>query len=126
LTVTSVGQQYTNRLRWLTHYSAESRLHAERPQLVALGDDRYIVLWEEWRNVEPYSDVFNGVFAMVIDDKGAVLRSAKMITTNHLPRGDDAFLLDGRAGWVTGSQAERRLFIHLVDAELNYAAVLVN
>ncbi len=37
LTVTSISTQYTNRLRWLTHYSAGSNLHAERPKLVGLG-----------------------------------------------------------------------------------------
>jgi hypothetical protein len=48
LTVSSIDTQYTNRLRWLTHYSASSSLHAERPKLIGIGADQYVVLWEQW------------------------------------------------------------------------------
>ena len=127
LTVFSEGTQYTNRLRWLTHYSAESNLHAERPKLIGLGGDQYIVLWEEWLNTGSYSDTFNGVYGMVIDDNGNVLRAATLITSqHHLHRGDDAFLLDGRAAWMTGNATTRELYIHFVDADLNYEMVTLD
>ena len=114
LTVSSAGMQYTNRLRWLTSYSASSNLHAERPKLISIGGDHYVVLWEEWSNNGRNSDTFIGVYGMVIDDKGNVLKAAKLITDeHHLHRGDDAFFLDNRAAWMTGSAAERKLYIHL-------------
>ncbi len=121
LTISSEGTQYTNRLRWLTTYSASSNLHAERPKLIAIGGDQFIVLWEEWLTIGGNSDTYHGVYGMVIDDKGNILHAAKLITgTHHLPRGDDAFLLDNRAAWMTGNAVERKLYIHFVDASLNY------
>lgn len=124
LTVLCKGAQMTNRLRWLTQYTAASNLHAERPKLVALGDDRYIVLWEAWHNDGSYSGTFTGVYGMLIDAQGNVLRPAAHLTTaHHLPRGDDAFLLDHRAAWLTGSASERQLALHFVDANLNYQMV---
>lgn len=127
LTVTSKGTQYTNRLRWLTYYSAGSNLHAERPKLIGIGGNQYVVLWEKWLNTGSYSDTFNGVYGMVIDDKGNILRAATLITDeHHLHRGDDAFLLDNRAAWMTGNGVEQKLYIHLVDAFLNYEMVTLD
>jgi hypothetical protein len=127
LTVVSEGTQYTNRLRWLTHYSASSNLHAERPKLVGIGGDEYIVLWEEWLHTGSYYDTYRGVYGMVIDDQGNVLRAATLLTDeHHLHRGDDAFLLDNRAAWMTGNATEKKLMIHLVDASLNYELVTLD
>ena len=127
LTVSSIGTQYTNRLRWLTHYSASSSLHAERPKLIGIGADQYVVLWEQWLNAGGSSDTFNGVYGMVIDDKGNILSAATQLTDeHHLHRGDDAFLLDNRAAWMTGNAAERKLYIHFVDASLNYELVTLD
>jgi len=127
LTVSSKGTQYTNRLRWLTHYSASSNLHAERPKLIGIGGDQYLVLWEEWLKTGGYFDTFDGVYGMVIDDNGNILRAATLITDeHHLHRGDDAFLLDNRAAWMTGSAVEQKLIIHFVDASLNYEMVTLD
>lgn len=126
LTVTSSGTQYTNRLKWLTSYSAASNLHAERPKLIAIGSNQYIVLWEAWLSVNG-SNTYNGVYGMVIDANGNTLRAAKLITNQyHLPRGDDAFLLDNRAAWMTGSAASKKLYIHFVDSSLNYVKVTLD
>jgi hypothetical protein len=127
LTVNSAGTTYTNRLRWLTQYSAGSKLHAERPKLVALGGDQYIVLWEQWLNTGASSDTYQGVYAMRIDAAGNTLQAARLITSqHHLPRGDDAFLLNNRAGWVTGNAAGKKLDLHLVDAALNYERITLD
>ena len=124
LTVTSCEEQQTNRLRWLTDYSASSNLHAERPKLVGLGGDQYIVLWEEWLSLGHHNDTFNGVYAMVIDDAGNGLTPARLITdAYHLHRGDDAFLLGQRAAWMTGDATEKELYLHFVDISLNYERV---
>ncbi len=126
LTVVSNGITVTNRLRWLTSYSAESRLHAERPKLIGVGDDRYIVLWEEWRNIDQTTDVFNGVYGMLIDAQGAPLLPATLLTTSHLPRGDDAIFFQNGAAWVTGDAAQRKLYLHMVDARLQYQVVTID
>ena len=126
LTVYSNGEQQTNRLRWLTHYSGASNLHAERPKLIGIGGDRYVVLWEQWLHTGGGSDTFNGVYGMVIDDDGNTLQTARLITNqHHLHRGDDAFFLDNRAAWMTGNQDTKNLYIHFVDAALNYEMVTV-
>jgi hypothetical protein len=127
LTVSSKGTQYVNRLRWLTQYSSASNTHAERPKIISIGDNQYIVLWEEWRDTDKYTDTFQGVYGMVIDDKGNRLRDATLITDkHHLHRGDDAFFLDNRAAWITGNAAEQKLYIHFVDAELTYEMVTMD
>lgn len=121
LTVTSCETTRTNRLKWLTAYSGASQLHAERPKLVGLGGDHYIVLWEQWKSAGSYSDTFQGVYAMLIDAQGSTLAGPRLITaTQHLLRGDDAFFLNGSAGWVTGDAGQKKLFLHLVDVSLNY------
>ncbi len=127
LTVVSSGVQYTNRLRWLTPYSAASNLHAERPKLVGIGNDQYVVLWEEWQHTGSYSDTFNGVYAMLIDASGNMLQGPALITSaHHLHRGDDAFLLDGRVAWMTGDAVGKKLYIHLVDAALDYQVMVLD
>ena len=126
LTVISSGTEYTNRIKWLTTYSADSNLHAERPKLIGIGGNEYIVLWEEWLSVNG-NDTFNGVFGMVIDDQGNTIQTAKLITNqHHLQRGDDAFFLDNRAAWITGNASEKKLYIHFVDALLNYEMVILD
>lgn len=127
LTVTSSGSSYTNRLKWLTNYSAASNLHAERPKLVGIGNDQYVVLWERWLYTGSYNDTFSGVYGMVIDNRGNITTPAKLITLqHHLHRGDDTFLLNSRAAWMTGNGAEQKLYIHFVDASLNYEMVTLN
>lgn len=119
LAVTSAGNSYTNRLKWLTNYSASSNLHAERPKLIGIGGNKYAVLWEEWSSTT--SNIFNGVHGMIINDKGEVLTDEKLLTrSHHLHRGDDAFFLNGRAAWMTGNAANKELKIHFVDESLNY------
>lgn len=127
LAVTSIGTPHTNRLRWLTQYSAGSNLHAERPKLTGIGNNQYVVLWERWLNTGENDDTFQGVYGMVIDANGSILQAARLITNqHHLPRGDDAFLLNNRAAWMTGNAAARKLYIHFVDASLNYEMVTLN
>ncbi|MEM1228716.1 MAG: PA14 domain-containing protein [Planctomycetota bacterium] len=121
LTVTSNGEVHENRLRWLTEYSSESGLHAERPKIVRIGENENIVLWEQWE-IAGSTEIFHGVFGLVIDDHGQTVQEASLITKNHhLHRGDDAFLLDSQAGWMTGNATEESLQIHLVDTDLKYS-----
>ena len=58
---------------------------------------------------------------MVINAMGDEVVAAKLITdSHHLHRGDDAILVQGKAGWVTGSAAHKELYLHLLDSSLNY------
>ena len=125
LDVQSGGEARSNRLRWLTSYQADTagQVHAERPKLVGLGGDTYVVLWERW---EGGGGVFAGTWGMVIDAAGASLVEAAMVSDSHLPRGDDAFALDGEAAWVTGDAAAGQLHVHVVDAELGYRRIIVD
>ncbi len=122
--VQSGGQNRQNRLRWLTSYQADTggQSHAERPKLVPLGDDTYAVLWERW---DAGGTTFAGTWGMVIDATGAALVAATELTDSHLPRGDDAFPLDGEAAWITGDAAAQQLHVHVVDAQLAYRRIVV-
>lgn len=122
--VQSGGASKQNRLRWLTHYQADTggQSHAERPKLVPVGKDRYVVLWERW---DTGGGMFAGTWGMVIDAAGAPLVDAAMLTDSHLPRGDDAFALDGEAAWITGDSEARELHLHVVGATLAYRRIVV-
>jgi hypothetical protein len=95
--------------------------------LIGLGGDQYIALWEEWLNTGSYTDTFRGVYGMLIDDHGNTLRGPALLTNqHHLHRGDEAFLLDNHAAWMTGNAAQRKLHIHLVDASLSYRMITLD
>jgi hypothetical protein len=118
LTVTVGTTERTNKLRWLTTYSAASNLHAERPKLVGIGNDQYIVLWEQFEGT-----LFKGVYGMRINAQGETLMSATQLTTQYrLHRGDDAFRVGNSAAWMTAGVQDRKpyLFLHSVDASLTY------
>ncbi len=126
LTVSSSGKTVANPLRWLTSYTADSNSHAERPKLIAVGGDIYVVLWEQW-NLPSNRSQFAGVYGMVINAEGEKIVQETLITADHhLHRGDDAFAISGKAGWVTGNSTDKSLYIHLVDNELAYQRVTIN
>jgi hypothetical protein len=110
------GVDYTNKLQWLTDYTTESGLQAERPKIVALGCDTYVVLWEEWSLL---TGEFFGTQGLVIDGKGEVLVEKKLVTEHHIPRGDDAFALDNSAAWISASETGA-IHVNRVYADLSY------
>ncbi len=61
-----------------------------------------------------------------IDAQGAPPLPATLITTSHLPRGDDAIFFRNGAVWVTGDAAQRKLYLHMVDARLQYQVVTID
>ena len=129
LVVDSAGTTVTNRVRFLTRYQEElpGLRHAERPKLVAVGEDRYVVLFERWSwNLAANAFGFDGTFGLVVDAHGAIVRGEARVTAAHLPRGDGAFAWNGRAAFVTGDATKRKLVIHLVDASLRYSAYAVD
>ncbi len=114
---------YSNRLRWLTNYRDDGgNGHAARPKLVPIGGDQFIVLWERWQYNNP-GITFDATYAMLVDDHGVALQPATRVAETHLPRGDDAFLLEGGAAWMTGDKHDKKLELHLVDASLDYRLI---
>jgi hypothetical protein len=127
LDVVSGGENRSNRLRWLTSHHSEApegHVNAERPKLVKLSADRYVVLWERWE-LQGTEYSFEGTWGMVIDAMGEVQVPATELDDGHLPRGDDAFAHAGAATWVTGDSELRQLELHSVDELLVHTSVIV-
>lgn len=115
-TVTSSGNSVTNHFAWLTDYAGASA-NADRPRIVAVGGDLFVVLWERWL-ASGTDDTFDGTWAMVIDATGSVVAVATRVSDDHLSRGDDAVALGSRAVFVTGDEESRSLVLHLIGADL--------
>lgn len=110
--VTSAGDSVTNYVRWLTSFS--SGTHAERPRIVGIGGSEYVVLYERYSND---GDTFDGTFALLVSDSGALLDGPVEIPgDHHISRGDDIAALGGRAVYVTGSSDA--LHLNFVDGDL--------
>lgn len=119
----SGGEATSNYLRWLTSYGAGKSVDhfAERPKLVKLEGGSVLVLWERWSY-----DIFDGTFGMMLDAAGEVLLEEKLLTDSHLPRGDDAIRWGKQAVWVTGDEEKGQLWLHVVDASLQYERIVVD
>ena len=106
VTVEIDGTPWTNQMRWLTHYAddANPEHHAERPKLVALGPDRFVVLWERWTTSE-----FVATYGMVLDADGNVVVEETRVSSSHLQRGDDSIAWGDKVLWVTSDKASGQL-----------------
>lgn len=128
LAVTSSGDPVTNHLLFLTDYEGTTAGtdHAERPKLVAIGANDFLVLWERWSYDRTANmQTFQGTYAMRIDGTGSVQAGATRVSDHHLPRGDDAFAYAGGAAWLTGDQTDRTLTLHLVSSALGITETVV-
>lgn len=118
-TVESSGEMVDNYVTWLTDHTAEGGVeaHAGRPRIAALTGDRFVVLWERWEG-EGEDEDFVGTYAVEIDSAGAVVTPAALVSDRHIPRGDDAFTLGGKAALVLGDEATTSLTLLLVGPGL--------
>jgi len=126
LDVSSSGMPRTNRLRWLTNYDAEGAGTAmvERAKVVATADDEFIVMWERHEfNGSGY--VFAGTHAMTLNAAGEVAAGPQEVSQSRLPRGDDAFLLEGGAAFMTGDSQLRELQLHLIAPDLTTRLIVI-
>jgi hypothetical protein len=99
---------------WLTSYANRSTENAERPHLVAIGDGRFIALWEKW-TLTSHTDTL----AAVLDEYGGVLKAPRSIgSTVRLHRQDSPVRLGSKAAWIVGESSPSRLVLHTLDAEL--------
>jgi hypothetical protein len=74
-------------------------------------------MWEQWEPGER-RETFTGTYALELDVDAQVVTAAKKVSDRHIPRGDDAFTIDGHAGLVLGAAEERSLALQLVGAGL--------
>lgn len=107
-------------LVWLTAYSNPATENAERPKLVPLAGDQFLVLWEKWNSTS-----YVETLAMVIDEYGAVVRAATSIGSYRLYRGDDLVAHDGGAAWLIGDGKNKRFRYLHVSAELGVTTYLI-
>lgn len=128
LDVQSSGEARTNRLRWLTDYDSApggpASVVAERAKLVAIGDDQYIVMWEQ-HELDASGYVFAGSWGVTIDAHGDAMAGPSLVSDSRLPRGDDAFGLEDGAAFLTGDSEARALHLHLIDEQLQERIVVI-
>jgi|GEM_PF-2729299 len=96
---------------WITSYDDRLTAHVERPKLVRWSEDRFFVIWEKWG-----LDDYEATYAAIVDEWGNVISPATSLGEARLPRGDDAFLINGHAAWLEG--AGGNIVLHLLDTEL--------
>jgi hypothetical protein len=106
---------YNKGVVWLTDYDDINDAHANRPKMVKINDDRFMVLWEKWTQTE-----YIETFAMIVDEYGHILSPATSLGNSaRLHRGDDAFALGDKAAWVVGEADVPRLVLYTVDENLS-------
>jgi len=80
---------------WLTDYAADSRSTAVGPRMAAVGDGRYVVLWEEWAG-----KAFRSTHARVIDATGTPISEDTSLGAKvRLARGEGLLASDGCVRW---------------------------
>jgi hypothetical protein len=110
----------TNYVTWLTDYGTTHSATdaAERPRIVALGNDRSLITWEHWTG-----STFDAVYGSIVDASGSVLINAKKIGTDHISRGDDAVSFGGKGALVTSTDG--KLVVTLVSGDLTTTRIEV-
>jgi hypothetical protein len=120
--VMSAGQAATNKLNWLTDYTAEAA-QADRPKVAGIGGDQFVVLWERWTGTADRQSTFGGTQGLLLGGDGVVKVMPKPVTMLHLSRGDDLVTLGAQALFVSGDGTAKKLTLNLVAADLTATAV---
>ncbi len=131
---------------WATNYSkgfvgripkGEKFNTALRPRLVKISENNYIALWEEHTaeiggciasDESRYPSQYKVTKAAKVTLSGSgdqvkiTVGPAKEVSTTRLHWHDDAFNYQGKAAWLTGNAADRKIILHTVDGSLNYVA----
>ena len=122
----NVNKTGTNRgVVWLTNYSNLNTENVEKPKMVGIGNDKFIVLWEKWKisttvaNAYGQASDYVSTWGIVVDEYGNVVTAAKDLGNFRLQRGDDIVSKNSKAYWVRGDQSPNKLIIYSVDANLN-------
>jgi hypothetical protein len=96
----------------LSNYKNPATEHAERPKLVRIANNVFIVMWEKWSTT-----AYLETWAVAVDEYGNILVPAKNMGGARLSRGDDLFALNGMAAWFTGG-ATPSLILYTVNSQL--------
>lgn len=119
---TSSGKAVTNKLTWLTEYAMDAA-QADRPRVAAIGDDRFVILWERWTGTAERQSTFAGMQGLVLGGDGKVKLEEKPLAMHHLSRSDDVVSLGEQALFVSGSGSAKKLTLNLVGADLSLTSV---
>lgn len=120
--VMSSGKAVSNKLTWLTDYAGDMA-QADRPRLAAIGEDRFVVLWERWTGTGDREAEFGGLHGLVLDGDGTLQVMPKPLGAHHLSRGDDVVGLGNSALLVAGDGVAKKLVLHLIGADLSLTSV---
>lgn len=98
-----------------------------RARLASVGNGKYAVLHERMANNAEYDFAQNkwvtkffGTNAQLIDGTGQVLATQELGDKARIHESNDAFTLpaSGRAAWVVGDAARKRMMLHTLDENL--------
>ncbi|MCP5196526.1 MAG: hypothetical protein H6974_07035 [Gammaproteobacteria bacterium] len=107
---------------WLTDYTDVFSQHAERPKLVRIASGNYLVLWEKWSIYKNewgyYEDQYDETLAIIVDEYGNKLSTAKSLGRIRLSKGDDAFAFNEGAAWLTSNETADALILHTLTPQL--------
>jgi hypothetical protein len=119
---------------YLTNLDTERKYSATRPRMVRLGDGSFVVFYERWTHqVLTRSDgrkeaqqSYDATVALLIDESGNILNGPTVLPGDpRLMRGDDAFLYEGKAAWLSGDIVDGKMVLHTIDRGLNYEVAVL-
>jgi len=120
--VMSSGKAVSNKLNWLTDYTADAA-QVDRPHVAAITGDQVVVLWERWTGTDDRASAFAGTQALVLGTDGVVKVMPKKVSDHHLSRGDDLVSLGAQAAFVAGDGTAKKLTLNLLASDLTVTAV---
>ncbi|MCK5871532.1 MAG: hypothetical protein KAG26_01800, partial [Methylococcales bacterium] len=96
---------------WLTNYKDKTQENATRVKVVAIDDDKMIILWEKWTDT-----AYINTYAMKVDSEGKALSDPLALGSMvRLNRTDDIFFKDKKIYVVMGNKNEKKLELVVFD-----------
>lgn len=105
---------------WLTNYSTGTTV--ERPKLLPVGDNQYACLWEEWSYLGS-TLTYQSTQAMLVDERGTILKPAQAINARLCPNGADRTF---GSQFVSGESGANTVTVYSINAELEVTVVRLN
>ena len=102
VSITSKGLSGT-KVVWLTKYTSSSKYSVGTPQLVKIGNNQFLVMWEEYASTKTRTKM------VTIDDDGNM--TSKIVSTDaRLSDCQPIRCKDGRVRWYAGSYGKPVLY----------------
>ena len=99
-------QDMTSRIRWLTAHSDDAQVEVSTPHMVALGNDRFLVLWNEWPKGDQEQRT---LYWVTVNGAGESL--GDVCRKEHISLSDcPPILTEGRVCWYVTDGAEPVFF----------------